>query len=199
MLPPINYVFYTPAIEIVHTSSFTNKTQTMSTLKNSRITVFILILISVSILSCTVDKEPSAAELEQHKLLRKSEMEQKMKQHLDAVTNRDLISLKSTLHPDGKMQLILPGTDIINGVDGFMEFHSDWFSADDEWTFETKILNSEVGENFGMVITELTYREPERDGKPYFNRQTVSYVLEDVDGEWYVIKDHCSSTEKSTD
>jgi len=161
--------------------------------------VSIVLLIILSFFSCKTDKEQLKSESEKMKLVRKMDVENRMKKHLDAVTNKDLVALKSTLHPEGKMQLILPGMEIINGVDGFMEFHSTWFGSNTEWSFETKILNSEVGQNFASVITELTYREPIRDGKPYFNRQIVSYVLENIKGQWYVIKDHCSSSEKSTD
>ncbi len=121
-----------------------------------------------------------------------------IQKHLNSVSNRDLSTLKSTMHPDGKMQLILPGAEIINGVDGFIEYHENWFD-DITWTFETKILNTEIGERFGMAITEIVYREPERNGKPYFNRMIVSYDLEKVNGIWYIIKDHASSIEKSTD
>lgn len=121
-----------------------------------------------------------------------------MQTHLDAVTNRDLETLRSTLSPKGNMQLILPGTEIIDKVDGFMDYHKEWFAAPD-WTFETKILNTEVGETMGMAITEVVYREPERDGKPYFNRMIVSYDLQKIEGNWYVVKDHASSIEKSTD
>ncbi len=35
-----------------------------------------------------------------------------MQKHLDAVTNKDLSTLESTLSPEGNMQLILPGTEI---------------------------------------------------------------------------------------
>ncbi len=171
----------------------------MTNTQNKRISIIITLLISIACFSCKVDKVQTSIELDKIEQKRKTDVEQKMKTHLDAVTNKDLVSLKNTLHPDGKMQLILPGMEIISGVDGFMDFHSKWFSSPTEWTFETKILNSEIGKNFAMVITELTYRESLRDGKPYFNRQIVSYVLENVKGQWYVIKDHCSSTEKSTD
>ncbi len=121
-----------------------------------------------------------------------------MEKHLSSVSKRDLSTLKSTMHPNGKMQLILPGSEIINGVDGFVEYHKEWFN-DSTWTFETKILNTDIGKTFGMAITEIVYREPERDGKPYFNRMIVSYDLEKVNGNWYIVKDHASSTEKSTD
>ncbi len=121
-----------------------------------------------------------------------------MKTHLDAVTNRDLKTLESTLAPNGEMQLILPGEDIIFTTEKFMEFHRGWFK-DSTWTFETKILNADLGDTFGMAVTELTYREPDRNGKPYFNRQIVSYDLKKMNGKWYVVKDHCTSAEKSTD
>tara|TARA_R110002073_G_scaffold57778_4_gene146683 strand:+ start:89657 stop:90028 length:372 start_codon:yes stop_codon:yes gene_type:complete len=121
-----------------------------------------------------------------------------MEKHLDAVTNRDLETLRSTMSPNGNMQLILPSTEIINKVDGFMKYHEDWFS-DPSWTFETKILNTEIGEFMGMAIVEIVYREPDRDGGPYFNRMIVSYDLQKIKGQWYIIKDHASSVEKSTD
>lgn len=121
-----------------------------------------------------------------------------MQTHLDAVSNRDLVRLQETMSPNGNMLLIVPGSEIIDSVDGFMDYHKEWFAMPD-WTFETKILNTEVGEDLGMAITEIVYREPERDGVPYFNRMIVSYVLQKIDGKWYVIKDHASSVEKSTD
>ena len=121
-----------------------------------------------------------------------------MTKHLNAVTNRDLLSLRSTLSPKGNMQLILPQTEIIKSVDAFMDYHKEWFATPD-WAFETKIISSNVKPELGMAIVEIVYHEPMRDGKPYFNRMTVSYVLEKIDGQWYVIKDHASSVEKSTD
>lgn len=121
-----------------------------------------------------------------------------MKTHLDAVTNKDLKTLQSTMSPKGNMQLILPGSEMIDSVKGFMDYHKAWFELPD-WTFETKILNTVVGEKIGIAITEITYREPERDGVPYHNRMYVSYALEKIDGNWYIIKDHASSIEKSTD
>lgn len=116
--------------------------------------------------------------------------------HLDAVGNKDLISLKSTLSPTGKMSLILPNSEIIKNTDEFIKFHEEWFT-DTTWTFETKILSTEIGEKIGIAITEILYKEPNRNGKPYFNRMIVSYGLEKIDNKWYVIKDHASSVEKS--
>lgn len=122
-----------------------------------------------------------------------------LKKHLNAVVNKDLETLKSTLSPKGNMQLILPKTETTNTVQDFVEYHKEWFAIDVEWTFETKIQNTKVGKNLGMAVVEVIYREPLRDGKPYFHRMVVSYDLEKMDGQWYFIKDHASSLERSTD
>ena len=156
-------------------------------------------LLTVLVLSCNEHKNQSHEKetVIDHDANKKT-MITVMETHLNAVTNRDLKTLESTLSPNGDMQLILPSQDIIYTTDKFIEFHREWFK-DTTWTFETKILNTDLGDRFGMAITELTYREPERDGKPYFNRQIVSYNLKKIDDNWYVIKDHCTSAEKSTD
>jgi len=121
-----------------------------------------------------------------------------MKTHLDAVSNKDLPTLESTLSPSGKMQLLLPKTEITNTTDEFIAYHRAWFK-DTTWTFTTKILDTTIGETLGLAIVEILYSEPDRDGGPYYNRMYVSYTLEKQDGSWYVIKDHASSIEKSTD
>lgn len=121
-----------------------------------------------------------------------------MQNHLDAVSNKDLKSLESTLSPTGKMQLILPKAEVKHSVSDFMEYHREWFK-DTTWSFKTKITDTTIGETMGIAIVEIVYSEPERDGKPYYHRMTVSYALEMQEDIWYVVKDHASSIEKSTD
>ncbi len=116
--------------------------------------------------------------------------------HLNAVTTKDLKKLKSTMSPKGNMELIQPSSEIVYSVDGFMKFHQEWFSIPD-WTFKTKILSTNIGDRIGVATTEILYEEPERNGKPYFNKMIVSYTLEKTDGNWYIIKDHASSIEKT--
>lgn len=123
---------------------------------------------------------------------------QVMQRHLDAVTNRDLNVLEQTLTPEGTMQLLLPATELKQGNKAFMDYHKEWFAIPD-WTFKTRIVNSDIGTDMGSIIVEIIYGEPLRDGKPYFNRMQISYVLKKIDGKWYVTKDHASSIEKSTD
>lgn len=121
-----------------------------------------------------------------------------MEAHLAAIAAKDLPSLRTTLSPRGDMKLILPAEEIEEGTKAFIDFHEAWFS-DTTWSFETKILDLQAGESLANAVTELVYREPERDGKPYFNRMIVTYLLRKIDGQWFVVQDHASSAEKSTD
>jgi len=117
--------------------------------------------------------------------------------HLDAVRSKDMTALKATMSPGGEMELIQPGAEILYTVDEFMEFHKEWFDLDNNWTVEIKTVSTDIGERMGTATTEFLYEEPERNGKPYFNRLSVSYALEKIDGQWYIIKDHASSIEKT--
>lgn len=121
-----------------------------------------------------------------------------LEKHLDAVSNRDLETLAGTLSPTGEMYLILPQTETTTTVDEFLEFQDLWFQ-DTIWTFETEILHTAIEENLGIAIVDAMYREPERNGAPYFNHMQISYTLRKEDGTWYVIKDHASSIERTGD
>ncbi len=159
---------------------------------------------SITLNSCnSVSEEKKATSIieeqkDKSKLNDELKFTQTLQNHLDAVSNKDLKSLQSTLSPDGAMILILPGSETTTTVTEFMDYHKEWFAVPD-WTFETEILYTDIGDHFGMAITEIVYREPNRDGVPYFNRMTVSYDLKKIDGNWYIVKDHASSIEKSTD
>jgi len=158
-------------------------------------TIILLSTILLFISSCTEKEENKSIDKEAHEENVK-EFTSTLQKHLNAVSNKDPKTLRSTMSPDGKMQLILPSSEILYSVDSFMVFHESWFE-DTTWTFETKIINTEVGEKLGIGITEVIYREPERNGAPYFNRMIVSYALEKKEDKWYIIKDHASSIEKT--
>jgi len=158
---------------------------------------FYILTIVISILSISCNNQPPAInEADREKL--KTSFYETLELHLKAVSNRDLSTLKSTMSPKGNMELILPGTEIISTVDSFLTFHEKWFQ-EANWTFETKILQTDIGHEIGTAIVESMYRELDRNGQPYFNRMHISYVLKRIDNRWYLVQDHASSVEKSTD
>ena len=67
----------------------------------------------------------------------------------------------------------------------------------EDGTIESKIIDLTIGDSLSIAITEQLYKEPERNGKPYFNRMQVSYGLQKFNDQWFVIKDHASSIEKT--
>ena len=160
--------------------------------------MFLSVMIFSWIIGCKDEPVVKIEAVVQNHALNKDMALAAMQKHLTAVSNRDIETLESTLSPDGDMLLILPGTEIIEKASGFLENQSEWFASGD-WTFETKILHSEVGETLASAVVEAIYKEAERDGKPYFNRMHISYVLKKNQGKWFVIRDHMVSVEKSTD
>lgn len=148
------------------------------------------------LLACQTAEEtkPNAAEIQQNQ----AAFTKALTVHLNAVSQRDLTTLAATLSPKGDMHLILPQSKMINSAEGFMDYHREWFKSDG-WTLDNEIVYTNVGEDMGFAIVEAVYRELERDGKPYFNRMHVSYDLKQMDGKWYVVKDHMCSVAKSTD
>ncbi len=175
----MNYSVHYPRLQVLLTSSF----------------LYVLMLLSYSCNQAVEANKLSDFEVNEES---KKAFTKTLTKHLDAVGQKNLAMLKSTLSPNDNMQLILPGEEIKRTNQAFLNFHKEWFK-DETWTFESKILNSKVGRELGFAITEVIYREPERNGKPYFNRMIVSYNLEKVEGQWYVLTDHASSVEKSTD
>ena len=120
--------------------------------------------------------------------------------HLRAVSSRDLAGLAATLSPRGDMQLTLQARPISRSVDTFLAFHEGWFADTSAWTWDGRILDLEAGCRLCVSTVEATYREPDRDGAPYFNRMAVGYTLRREDGgAWRVVRDQAVSLERSTD
>ncbi len=119
-----------------------------------------------------------------------------LQKHLNAVSNKDLATLATTFAPNGEMYLMLDQTETMTTANEFLTMHEAWFK-DTTWTFETEVFHTDVGSDMGIALVNAMYREPDRNGQPYFNRMVVSYALKNIDGQWYVIKDHATSVEKT--
>ncbi len=119
-----------------------------------------------------------------------------LERHLDAVSQKDLTTLAVTMSEAEGMYLILPDREPTITVEAFLEMHKEWFAAG-PWTFETKILHTELSHDLGLAIVDVLYKEPERNGKPYYNHMIVSYDLKRVGPNWFVIKDQACSIDKT--
>lgn len=167
-------------------------------MKDIKVLAFLL-LVTLVFTSCTAPLAPvTEAEKSAISLENKKSFDAALTLHLDAVSAKDLVALEKTLAPTGEMMLVLPQSEVLTKASEFLEFHGEWFKGED-WTFETKIISSDVSSDMGFALVESMYREPERDGKPYYNKMAITYTQKKIDGKWYVVKDHACSLEKSTD
>lgn len=160
---------------------------------------FLLFILAFT-LSCTQSPESVATENTLDSIQKSAAEEEaflnRLNLHLNAISSKNLESLKETLSPDGDMILILPQSEPTFAAKDFLDMHETWFQ-DSTWTFETKILKHEIAGNLGIAIVDVMYKEPDRNGKPYFNHMIISYGLRKMGDQWYVVKDHASSIEKT--
>ena len=148
------------------------------------------------LLACQSEEKMALSETGKRTVSDSISFVQLLHKHLNAVSNKDLATLSTTFSPKGDMQLILPQSEITSTSKEFLDMHEEWF-ADTPWTFTPTILRTDIGQDYGSAIVETMYREPERNGKPYFNRMIVTYLLRKEGGQWFVIQDHASSIEKT--
>lgn len=163
----------------------------------------ILLLLFMAFISCeSTEDQQSSKGLNQEERTEVSEEQNRtdflkiLDFHLQSVSEKNLENLAQTLSPDSIMILILPQTIPTYAAKDFLAMHEAWFK-DANWTFETKVLEHEISDNLGIAIVDVMYKEPERNGKPYFNHMVVSYGLKKIGGKWYVFKDHACSIEKT--
>lgn len=166
-------------------------------------TLLLLTTSSIVLSSCKqeVESAVATASAEEIKAQRKADhklFHATLRKHTKAIADRDIETLKTLMSPEGVMHLIRPNTEVVYSTDNYIKYHESWFQ-DPNWSIKFTITDSEVGEELGMAITEVMYSVPERDGKPYWNKMTISFVMKKIDGAWYVISDHSGSVKKSTD
>lgn len=125
-----------------------------------------------------------------------SDAEALLQKHLKSVEDKDSLTLKSTINMGGRYLLILPDGSTMNTASDFYNMHVGWFK-EPGWTMEMSILEfSQSGETAQSTV-EAIYREADRDGKPYFHKMWITYVLERIGTQWMVTSDHASTKEKS--
>lgn len=96
----------------------------------------------------------------------------------------------------GRYLLILPDGNSMNTAQEFYEMHQEWFK-EPGWTIDMEIKEFRQSGDFAQSTVVATYREPDRNGQPYWHKMWITYVLENIDGRWFVTSDHASTMEKS--
>ena len=86
----------------------------------------LLLFVSLTFFNCNnVAEKPSEEQLKTSQETNNADFNTVLQKHLKAVSNKDLETLKSTLSPNGNMQLILPKTETTNTVSDFVKNHQE--------------------------------------------------------------------------
>lgn len=81
-----------------------------------------------------------------------------LKEHLEAVSSRDIDRFARTLHED--VRLIGPTGSIIHGYDDAVAAHRGWF-IEGGWAFEPSILWTEERDDSAWALTSIRYSTPQ--------------------------------------
>lgn len=155
----------------------------------------ILAIVVCGLASCQSDLSTESPSEEQVKLQKQQDhklFHATLRKHLKATADKDLTTLSSMMNPDGLMHMIRPNTPVIYSTESYLKFHESWFQ-DTQWSINTSITDSQVGDEIGMAVVLLRYEVPNRNGYAYWKELNVSYVLKKYGASWYVISDHSSA------
>lgn len=107
--------------------------------------------------------------------------------HLQALADKDWPAFEQTLSHD-TLPFILPNGKRSMSAKRYREMLEPWF-ADKSWRFQAKELHRRVGADLGIVLLDVDYDEPERDGKPYHLDHYLTLVFAKEGEQWKLVFD----------
>jgi len=108
--------------------------------------------------------------------------------HLKSIADRNLSAFSDFLHPTLNCIIILPNGHMIEGYEGIVDFHKEWF-ADSDWRMDVKILDTITFENAGYALMDIVYHDIDENGNPYELKYFLSLIFNKIDDRWFLIRD----------
>ena len=118
-----------------------------------------------------------------------------LKQHLDAITNREFAQFESTLTERPRLNLILPDGRFTSDSAQYREMLKGWFETPG-WTLSYEIINTDQTENMGHALLLVSYDEEDRGGEPYHIDHYLSLLFEKETSGWKLIHDQNTLIQK---
>ena len=103
--------------------------------------------------------------------------------HINAIKNRDLNSLLSTITKNEKLTLIFPGGTTLNTRQEYIDFHIGWF-ADASWSMDIEPISYMVRGHYGVALVRTTYTDAAGSRQALL---ALSFSMED--GSWRLVFD----------
>jgi len=115
----------------------------------------------------------------------KPDFDAALKQHFDAIANRDIEAFKSHLTRSNTLYTIVQNGYAFTTPAETIAIHEEWFK-DPNWIWEGVVVHKVVGENMAMALIKYQYRAKAQD-TPFDT--WLTYVFELQDGQWRIVHD----------
>jgi len=106
-----------------------------------------------------------------------------VEKHIQAIKDRDLESLLSTITNGEMLTLVFPNGTTLYTRQEYVDFHRAWF-ADTGWNMEIEMLSPLVRGDYGVALTRTTYTDEAGSRQAMLS---LHFVRED--GEWRLVFD----------
>lgn len=108
-------------------------------------------------------------------------------EHLDALDARDAERFARTVSRPGPVCVVGPRGVVTEGFAHILDAHRAWFAEPERWSFQWREVWRRSGEDFGVALLDVTYRNV-ADEAPVRFMLSLVFARED-DGEWRLIYD----------
>jgi len=116
----------------------------------------------------------------------KPDLDTFIKQHFDAISNRDIDAFRAHLtHGDNLYTIVQNGHAFTTRAEA-IALHEQWFNNPNRWTWEGKVVHKIVGDALAMALVRYQYR-PRPEDAPLDT--WLTYVFELQDGQWRIVHD----------
>jgi len=113
---------------------------------------------------------------------------QTLAKHLAAIDARDWPAFAATLTREDRLTLILPSGRYSEDLAGYKKQMKAWL-ADPAWSWETTLLHTRQGKDWGMALLKVHYQEKDEQGQLHSLDYLLNLVFQQEDGQWRLIHD----------
>ena len=114
--------------------------------------------------------------------------DQALKEHFDAVMNKQLDAYASTLATDETLHMIYPDGEKVMVLDTIVQLHRDWFARDD-WTFEYDIIKKDVVGDLAYALLDIDYTRKGEDGQDNLIEFYLNVIFKYKNDKWVLVHD----------
>jgi hypothetical protein len=114
------------------------------------------------------------------------EFKKALELHLEAMKAKDLDGLKKSIPEEGNLTVILSDGAVIETVEEYLQFNSEWFKEGD-WSLGYDVVFMEETAEMAYGIIEANYFDKDENGEPFHLDLLMSMTFRLVEGKWLMV------------